>query len=64
MTIGERIKKLRKKHNLTQKQFAEKLHVTTSCICDIEKDRRNPSLWLAITMAHKFNISLDKLFIK
>jgi transcriptional regulator with XRE-family HTH domain len=39
---GEQVKMLRKKHRLTQSQFAEKLGLTTPAICNYENGYRQP----------------------
>lgn len=44
MNVGERIKELRIKCGLTQKQLAEKAKISNSYLCDIEVGRTNPSL--------------------
>lgn len=38
MTIGERIKLVRKEHNLTQEKFAERIHTSRSNLGNIETD--------------------------
>jgi transcriptional regulator with XRE-family HTH domain len=57
MTIGERIKVLRKTLNLTQEQFANSLGVDQGHIAGIEKGSRNPSkpLFKLICMLHYVN---------
>ena len=42
MTIGEKIKEVRKAHNMTQQELAKKLGVTPSMISQYEKGKRNP----------------------
>ena len=41
--LGEALRAARKEKNLTQEQLADKSHVSTKQIADIEKARRNPS---------------------
>lgn len=58
MTIGERIKKLRKSLNLTQKDFAKRAGISSaSQICDFEKGLRSPSSKTIIRIAKAFNIN-------
>ena len=38
MTIGKRIKLVRKEHNLTQEKFAERIHTSRSNLGNIETD--------------------------
>ena len=42
--VGERIKKARKAAGLTQKELADKIHMSQSYIADMERSRHNPSL--------------------
>jgi transcriptional regulator with XRE-family HTH domain len=48
MTLGERIKKYRGEHNLTQIQFAKMCGISDRLISELEHDKRNPQ---AITKA-------------
>ena len=43
MTVGERIKELRIKLNMSQVDFADKINVSKSYIAEIEKGIKNPS---------------------
>lgn len=64
MTIGERIKKLRKSLKLTQKEFAERAKISSaSQICDFEKGLRSPSSKTIIRIAKAFNINTSWLLI-
>lgn len=40
--LGERLSKLRKERNLTQKDVANRLHITRSTYAQYEIDRRVP----------------------
>ena len=44
MTIGENIKNIRKKANLSQKALAEKLGVSQQMIAQYEKGKRQPKI--------------------
>ena len=59
--IGEKIKKLRKKHKITQTQLAEKIDVKQSTISAIESNKTFPSTKLLVKLAFIFNVSLDYL---
>jgi transcriptional regulator with XRE-family HTH domain len=59
--IGEKLKILRLRHNLTTRQLAEYLGTTNSQISRIENGLRQPSGDLIVRMADFFNVSLDKL---
>lgn len=59
MTIGQRFKELR--GNLTLKVFAEPLGVSPSAISNIENDRAEPSVELALKISQVYKVSLDWL---
>lgn len=61
MNVGERIKELRIKHGLTQKQLAEKAKISNSYLCDIEVGRTNPSLKTLEKICRAFEIDLKEL---
>lgn len=44
MKPGKKIRKRRKTMGLTQVQLAEKLHLSPQRICDLERDRKSPSV--------------------
>jgi transcriptional regulator with XRE-family HTH domain len=62
LTIGNKIKSLRKKHNLTQEQLAEQLGITFQSISKWENDIALPDITLVPTIAAFFGISIDELF--
>lgn len=59
--IGKRIKKLRLRKNLTQKQLAKELNVSKSTISYYEKGERNISLEILIQIVDFFDIDIDVL---
>lgn len=61
LTIGERIKLIRKDAGLTQAQFAEKLGTTQNVITNYERNSRNPSGPAINNICREFNISEDWL---
>jgi len=56
------IKVERARHDLTQAQLAEKLGVSRQTIHAIERNKFNPSVTLAIKMAHFFKVTVEYLF--
>lgn len=58
----DRLPTLRKKENLTQEQFAEKIKVSTVLVSDIERQKKKLTLSNAIEIAKQFNVSLDWLY--
>lgn len=59
--IGILIKELRKKHHLTQKQFAEKYHVTFQAVSKWENGLNLPDTALLKQISEDFHISMDEL---
>lgn len=52
------LKRLRKEHNLTQEQLAEKLGLTRSRIGNYEQGNREPSFEILELLADFFNVSM------
>ncbi|MGX6978275.1 DUF3955 domain-containing protein [Vagococcus elongatus] len=61
MEFGEQIKEIRKEHQLTQEQFANKLNVTRQAVSNWENNRNLPDLEMLIMIANFFHLSLDEL---
>lgn len=61
MTLGERIKILRKKINLNQSEFGKKLGITESAVCSYENNRRIPSEQVIVSICREFNVDRDWL---
>ena len=59
--FGKHLKMLRKKENLTQKQFALKSGLHINYIGMLERGERNPSLKNLSIIADTFNITLSEL---
>ena len=57
MTIGERIKAIRKEKNLTQTAFAERVKVSFGSISKLERGETNPSAQTIDLMCREFNVS-------
>ena len=60
--FGKLIKEIRKKNNLTQKQFADKYNVTYQAVSKWENGLNMPDILLIRQISKDFNISLDELF--
>ena len=61
MNFGERLKQLRKTHNLTQQQLATRLNVAKSIISYYENGERFPSNDVLIKISKSFHVSVDYL---
>jgi len=59
MSIGENIKQLRQKNNLTQEELASKIYVTRNAISKWETDKGIPSIDNLKQLATLFKVSLD-----
>lgn len=57
MTIGERIKKIRKELDLTQAEFAESIGSVQNSVTGYETGRRNPSQPVIALICNKFNVN-------
>lgn len=61
MTLGNRIKEVRKKHGMTQEELAEKLMVSRQAITKWETDTGIPDIDNLRKLSEVFNVSLDYL---
>ena len=62
MNIGNNIKQLRQKNNLTQDQVAEKLGVSYQAVSKWENNANTPDIALLPQIANLFGVSIDALF--
>ena len=61
MTFGEKLKKLRSDHQLTQDELAEKIYVTRTAISKWETDKGYPSIDSLKQLSNLFEVSIDEL---
>ena len=61
MTIGEKIKHIRKQLGLSQAQFAQQIHISRSAIAKWENNNGLPDIDNIKMIAQTFSISLDSL---
>lgn len=59
--IGDKLRMLRKSHNLTMKDFGAIFSLAESTISGYENSTRNPDIDTLIKIADFFNVSLDWL---
>ena len=57
--IGERIKKLRKNHNLTREELAEKAEISSKFLYEIEMGRKGLSVDTLLKIARTLSCSCD-----
>ena len=60
--FGEKLKELRKEKRLTQKELAEKFHVSKTTICQWETFKQEPCIDDIIKIAKFFDVRTDYLF--
>lgn len=61
MTIGERVKSVRKEVRLTMEKFGDRLGVGKSSISEIESDKRGLTDQMARSICREFGVSMDWL---
>ena len=61
MSIGKRIKELRKKHGLNQAELGEIIGLTYSAVSSIESDRSEPTSKVIMKLSELFKVSADYL---
>lgn len=59
--LGDRIKRLRQRDNLTQQELAKRLNVSSALISAYELGDRNPSLKILFELSDIFQVSSDYL---
>ncbi len=60
-TYGKNLKKLRKEHNLSQFELAEKTNLSKSSISKYEAGYMNPKMEVAKTIADFFGVSIESM---
>ena len=60
--FGQFIKDIRKKNNLTQKEFADKYHVTYQAVSKWENGKNMPDTLLIKKICDDFNLNIEDLF--
>ncbi len=61
MTLGENIRYLRKKNNITQEELGKRLNVSDKTISSWEIDRTEPSIGMVYEMAAYFGCDVSDL---
>lgn len=58
-SFANRLKQLRKSHDITQVQLAEETNISQSLIAQYESGKKDPGLKIAIRIADYFGVTLD-----
>ena len=61
--MTNRIKELRARDGLTQKDLAQAVNVRRETIVFLEKDKYNPSLKLAYDISRVFKMGIEEIFL-
>jgi len=62
MGLKNNLKEIRRKNELTQEELGLSVDVSRQTIISIERYRYKPSLELAMKIAKKLNVEIEKLF--
>lgn len=60
--MKNKVKELREKAALTQKELGEKVGVSRQAINAIETGKFDPSIWLAYDLAKFFHMTIEEIF--
>ena len=61
VSLGDKLKMLRKKNNLTQQQVAERLNVSKAVVSSYELSNRSPSFQTLVKITNIYNVTTDFL---
>lgn len=61
MSLGDKMKKLRKRDNITQEELAEKIFVSRQTISNWENNKSYPSIDFINSISKFFNVTIDYL---
>jgi putative transcriptional regulator len=61
--MKNRLKQFRESRGLTQEQLGELVGVSRQAINSIEKEKYEPSIWLAHDLAKVFDQSIEDIFL-
>jgi transcriptional regulator with XRE-family HTH domain len=63
MTLGTKLRTIRKERSISQKSLAEKAGIANSTLCDIENDRSNPSLKALEKITAALDVPISSIFL-
>jgi len=62
ISIGEKIKYLRKQKDITQEELSEVLHISYQAISKWENGMAQPDITIIPVIANYFGVTIDELF--
>lgn len=62
MTFGERLKAIRARRGVTQRWVAREAKLSASFLCDVERDKREPSAETLARLADVLGFTMDELW--
>ena len=62
-SVGERIKSIRRHHNLTQIEFAQSLEISQGTLSEIESGKAKPSFDVLVRLADKYMVDMNWLIM-
>lgn len=61
MNIAKALKQIRWQNQVTQREMAKYLCISSSYLCEIENDKKSPSLSLIVAFGDKFNLKASEV---
>ena len=62
MSFGSKLQALRRKHGVTQEEFAQQLNVTRQAVSKWESSRRYPEMEKILFICNHYGVTMDELF--
>ncbi|MCC8438572.1 helix-turn-helix domain-containing protein [Brevibacillus sp. M2.1A] len=62
-TLGERVKFVRKKHDMTQVNFAKSLGISQANLSEIESGKSTPSIEVLVSLVVQYKVNLHWLIL-
>ncbi|UXS61007.1 MULTISPECIES: helix-turn-helix domain-containing protein [Staphylococcus] len=62
MTFGENLKEYRRKRRLSQRELSRQVGLSQSYIGDLERNRKNVSIYVVAYLAKQLDVSVNYLF--
>lgn len=63
MTLGEKLKSIRKLNKLNQNEFSILIGISQATLSELEKDKYKPSLETIISIKNKFDVNFEWLLL-